>query len=117
MVGLGLQTPQWLVQELVLMAMHQMAQHNGNVWDILKTMMVLHGLSSGGNFGNNTNITEGDLVVFKFDVYKEYWGTYSFDALRVWIDTNQDGTLISFWYVSSKSRLYNLITSGISISS
>lgn len=47
---------------------------------------------NGGVFGNFSNITEGDLVVFKFDVYKEYWGVHTFDALKVWLDTDQDGT-------------------------
>ncbi len=44
---------------------------------------------NGGAYGNE-EVTAGDTVNFKFDVYKDLWGTHSFDLLKVWMDWGQD---------------------------
>ncbi len=51
---------------------------------------VLDNDGNPGVFGNET-IHVGDQVVFKFDMYKTLYGTHDFDALRAWIDWDQDG--------------------------
>ena len=61
---------------------------------------------------NNPIPETGQLVQFRFMIYKQYWGVHDFDALRFWIDWNQDmdftdsGELIdSFkWYFVTKAN-------------
>lgn len=43
-----------------------------------------------GEFGNE-DIEVGSQVVFKFVMHKTLYGTHTFDALRAWIDWDQDG--------------------------
>ena len=43
-----------------------------------------------GAFGNE-DVEVGAQVVFKFDMHKTLYGTHTFDALRAWIDWDQDG--------------------------
>lgn len=42
-----------------------------------------------GAWGHET-ITAGQTVKFRLDMYKEFWGRHTFDALKVWIDFNGD---------------------------
>jgi hypothetical protein len=44
----------------------------------------------GGQTWGHDVITAGTTVTFRFDMYKQYWGRHSFDALRAWIDFNND---------------------------
>jgi hypothetical protein len=54
---------------------------NGVSWTVV---------GSGGVFGHE-DVTVGDQVVFKFDMHKVLYGTHTFDALRAWIDFDQNG--------------------------
>ena len=44
----------------------------------------------GGAFGHE-DVYVGQEVTFKFDMYKDLWGSHEWDALRVWVDMNHDG--------------------------
>ncbi len=46
--------------------------------------------TDNGATWDNPDILAGQTVSFRFDMYKELWGTHDYDALRVWIDWNQD---------------------------
>lgn len=46
-------------------------------------------VDNGVTWGHE-NITAGQTVKFRFDMYKEKWGRHDFDALKVWIDFNND---------------------------
>ena len=56
--------------------------NNGVFWSV-----------NGGEFNNSDfEFKVGDIVTFKFELYKEYWGVHSFDGLTAWIDPNEDGS-------------------------
>jgi len=66
-------------------------------------------INGGSTYGHDT-ITVGDDVTFKFVMYKEMWGRHAFDALRVWIDWDQDFTFFddgvfyqNAWYFKTDS--------------
>jgi hypothetical protein len=66
-----------------------------SVWQRLGLTNANDGVSwsvNGGAFGTATDIALGSSIVFKFDMYKQLWGTHSFDAIRAWIDTDGDGS-------------------------
>lgn len=73
------------------------ANHSNATWqqlglsDVLDDGVTWSTTGISGVFGNEV-INEGDNVVFKFDMVKDEWGLHDFDALRVWIDFDQDGT-------------------------
>lgn len=46
--------------------------------------------TDGGLTWDNPEILAGQTVDFRFDMYKELWGKHVFDAIKVWIDWNQD---------------------------
>lgn len=46
-------------------------------------------VDNGVTWGHE-NITAGQKVTFRFDMYKEKWGRHDFDAIKVWIDFNND---------------------------
>jgi hypothetical protein len=46
--------------------------------------------TTGGSPFNHPDVQTGQTVRFKFQMYKERWGTHDFDALSVWIDWNRD---------------------------
>ncbi|MCK5071028.1 MAG: PEP-CTERM sorting domain-containing protein [Desulfocapsa sp.] len=48
----------------------------------------------GGITYGHDEITAGQTVEFKFDMYKEDVGSHSFDALKVWLDWNQDDSFL-----------------------
>ena len=50
--------------------------------------------TDGGTTWGNSEILAGGTVTFKFDMYKDEWGEHDFDALKVWIDWNQDQDFI-----------------------
>jgi hypothetical protein len=69
--------------------------HNTPQWQILGTKWgVDDGLKwsiNGGAFAavdESFTLTAGDKVQFEFDMYKQLWGTHTFDAIRVWNGTN-----------------------------
>ena len=45
----------------------------------------------GGQTWGHADITAGQTVKFKFDMYKQEWGRHDFDAIKVWLDWNGDG--------------------------
>jgi len=47
---------------------------------------VFWSLDGGKTWGNTSEITAGSTVKFRFDMYKKLWGRHSYDALKVWID-------------------------------
>ena len=64
--------------------------HNTPLWQILGNVWgendgVSWSIDNGATFGTS-EIIAGQDVIFKFDMYKELWGTHTFDALKVWID-------------------------------
>lgn len=48
---------------------------------------------NGGAYGHDT-IIAGQTVTLKFDMYKYEWGRHNYDALKVWIDKNQNGNFL-----------------------
>ena len=46
--------------------------------------------TDGGATWGHPDILLGQTVDFRFDMYKEEWGYHSYDAIKVWIDLNQD---------------------------
>jgi len=46
--------------------------------------------TDGGATWDNPDILAGQTIKFRFDMYKELWGRHDYDAIRVWIDMNQD---------------------------
>lgn len=72
-------------------------QRLGTLWDAESSPLandfsddgVFWSLDNGVTWGHDT-IAAGQTVKFRFDMYKAYWGRHSFDALKVWIDLNQD---------------------------
>ena len=50
---------------------------------------VLWSLDNGLTWGHD-QITAGMTVKFEFSVYKKEWGNHPYDALRVWLDWNND---------------------------
>jgi hypothetical protein len=67
--------------------------------------------TGGGTYGRS-DIQTGQTVTFNLMIYKQYWGVHDFDALRFWIDWNQDGDFTdtgelidSFkWYFATKAN-------------
>lgn len=47
---------------------------------------VFWSLDGGKTWDNTSEITAGTTVKFRFDMYKKLWGRHSYDALKVWID-------------------------------
>jgi len=45
----------------------------------------------GGTTWGHSAIAAGQSVIFRFDMYKQLWGRHTYDAIKVWIDWNQDG--------------------------
>ncbi len=63
--------------------------HDNSSWQRLgKGDGVSDGVSwsiNGGDYVNDVfDLEVGDKVIFKFDMYKELWGTHTYDAIRVW---------------------------------
>ncbi len=72
-------------------------QRLGTKWDAEVSPMavdtsddgVFWSLDNGLTWGHDV-ITAGQSVKFKFDVYKNAWGRHDYDAVRVWLDWNND---------------------------
>lgn len=50
---------------------------------------VFWSVDNGASWGHDA-ITEGQTVLFRFDMYKELWGRHDYDAIRIWLDLNND---------------------------
>ena len=69
------------------------ASHGSPLWQQLGSSPTVNdGVTwsiNGGAYGNAT-LAAGELVTFKFDMYKKEWGIHAYDAIKVWIDWNND---------------------------
>jgi len=74
-------------------------QRLGTAWDAeagplandLSDDGVSWSIDGGLTYGHDY-IDVGTSVIFKFEMYKELWGTHDYDALKAWIDTDMDNT-------------------------
>lgn len=81
----------------------------------------------GGATWGKPVVQAGQEVMFRFMLYKQMWGVHDFDALRAWMDWNQDedftdaGELIysDQWYFDTKANagagVYKLFYTSVTI--